>query len=102
MTIPFSDDHDEIIVPVTINGQPRRFLLDSGAGNSFITEGAAKGLDLTTTGDVPAVGYGGSARTGIATHATLELPGAVRVQGQTLYVMQDPSITQALIQTRRH
>ena len=45
---------------------------------------------------MPAVGYGGSARTGIATHATLELPGAVRVQGQTLYVMRDPGITQAL------
>ena len=97
VTIPFSHDHDEIILPVTINGQARRFLLDSGAGNSFITEGAAKGLGLNTTGSVPAVGYGGSARTGIATHATLELPGAVRVQGQTLYVMQDPSITQALI-----
>ena len=95
-TIPFSDDHDEIVLPITINGQPRRFLLDSGAGNSFITEGAAKALNLTTVGNVPAVGYGGAARTGIATHATLELPGAVRIQGQTLYVVQDPTITQAL------
>ena len=44
-TIPFTDTHGEIVLPVTINGQPRRFLLDSGAGNSFITEGAAKGLN---------------------------------------------------------
>jgi len=95
-SIPFSDDHGEIIVPVTVNGQPRRLLLDSGAGNSFLTGNGSQGLNLATVGSVPAVGYGGAARTGIATHATLELPGAVRVQGQTLYVVQDPGIARAL------
>ncbi len=95
-TIPFTDDHNEIVVPVTVNGHARQFLLDSGAGSSFITAQAAQQVGLTAQGDLPAVGYGGLASSGIATQAALEVPGAVRLAGQSLYVLKDPHLAQTL------
>ncbi len=95
VVIPFDDAGGEIVVPVTINGHTLRFLLDSGAGSSFITGQAAQTLGLTTQGMLPAVGYGGTASSGLATHATVELPG-LRLTNQNLYVIKDPAVAQTL------
>lgn len=95
-TVAFEDDHNEIVVPVVVNGQPHKFLLDSGAGNSFITAAAAKALNLYGGFNPPALGYGGAASSKIATQATVELPGGVRLKNQNLYVIQDPGVSQSL------
>lgn len=95
-TVPFEDDHNEIVVPVVVNGQPHKFLLDSGAGNSFITAGAARALALYKGADFPALGYGGAAASKIATQATVELAGGVRLKNQNLYVIGAPRVGQAL------
>ena len=95
-TVPFEDEHHEIVVPVTVNGQPHKFILDSGAGSSFITLSAAKALNLYKGADFPALGYGGTTPSKIATQATVDLGGSVRLKGQSLYVIADPRIGQAL------
>ncbi len=95
-SLPFSTDNSEIVVPVTINGHALRFLLDSGSGTAFVTEGGAKAAGLTTQGDLPALGYGGSAATGLAADTTLDIGGAVRLSHLTLHVIKDPAITRLL------
>lgn len=95
-TLPFSADDNEIVLPVTINGHPLRFLLDSGSGTAFVTEGGAKAAGLTTQGDLPALGYGGAAATGLAADTTLEVGNAVRLSHLTLHVIKDPTITRLL------
>ncbi len=97
-TVPYTDDHGEIVVAVTVNGKALHLLLDSGASSSFLTADAVRSLDLPLSGSVPAIGYGGAAHTGVAAHATLELPGAVRLPNQTLYVLRDPAVAAALSQ----
>ena len=95
-TLAFSTDSNEIILPVTINGHTLRFLLDSGSGTAFITEGGAKVAGLTTQGDLPALGYGGAAATGLAADTTLDVGDAVRLSHLTLHVIKDPAITRLL------
>ncbi len=93
---PFVTDENEVIVFVSVNGHPLRFLLDSGAGGAFITAQAAQEAGLNTQGNLPTLGYGGSSDTGIATQATLELGGAVRLSGQLLHVIKDPNVGKRL------
>ena len=100
-TLPFATDSGEIVLPVTINGHPLRFLLDSGAGTAFVTEGGAKAAGLTTQGNLPALGYGGSAATGLAADTTLDVGNAVRLTHLTLHVIKDPAITK-LLEERGH
>ena len=94
--VPFQTIGGEIVVPVKVNGQARRFVLDSGAGSSFITAKAARDLALDMSGSVPALGYGKAISSGVATHARLEVPGAVWMDGQSLYVLSDPTLAQML------
>ena len=95
-TLPFANDNNEIIFPVTINGHALRFLLDSGSGTAFVTEAGAKIAGLTTQGNLPALGYGGTAETGLAADTTLDVGDAVRLSHLTLHVIKDPAITQLL------
>lgn len=95
-TLPFGTDSGEIVLPVTINGHALRFLLDSGSGTAFVTEGGAKAAGLTTQGNLPALGYGGSAETGLAADTTLDVGNAVRLSHLTLHVIKDPAITRLL------
>ncbi len=95
-SVPFTAESGEIVVPVTVNGHALRFLLDSGSGTAFVTEGGAKTAGLTTQGDLPALGYGGSAATGLAADTTLEVGNAVRLTHLTLHVIKDPAITRLL------
>lgn len=89
ITFPFTLEDNEIIVPVTINGQKQKFILDSGAASSFITSTAAKDLNLSLKGNVAAVGYGGTTKTGIATNTEITLGDSVKLKKQILYVVQD-------------
>ncbi|MGI4787725.1 MAG: aspartyl protease family protein [Janthinobacterium lividum] len=95
-SLPFETADNEIVLPVTINGHTLRLLLDSGSGTSFVTEAAAQTAGLTTQGNLPALGYGGTAATGITTDTTLDVGDAVRLSHQTLHVIQDPAITRQL------
>lgn len=95
-TIPFTTEDNEIVIPVSVNGHALRFLLDSGAGSAFVTEQAAQTAGLITQGEFPALGYGGSSATGIATDATLEVGDSVRLQHQPLHVIKDPNVTKLL------
>ena len=95
-TFNFVSQDNEIILPVTINGQPHRLMLDSGAAGSFLTGDAARSLKLSLKGNFPALGYGGVAKSGVATNAKVELPGAVSLNGLTLRVIDDPTVTSAL------
>ena len=97
-SIPFTTESGEIIVPVTLNGHPLRFLLDSGASEAFVTEAAAQTAALTTQGDLPALGYGGSAATSLAADTTLDVGGAVRLSHLTMHVIKNPAITRLLNQ----
>lgn len=97
-TIPFTSQDAEIILPVTINGHQFHFLLDSGAGSSFITGGSAKVAGLTSQGSVAAVGYGGTTETGLSTHTVVDVGNALRLKGQLLYVIQDPRLASTLAQ----
>lgn len=95
-TVSFQTLGGEIVVPVTVNGQARRFVLDSGAASSFITARAARDLALDMSGSVPVLGYGKAAASSIATHARLEVAGGVWMDGQSLYVLRDPALAQML------
>jgi predicted aspartyl protease len=95
-TIPFTSDDNEVVIPVTINGHKLRFILDSGAGSSFLTGAGAKLAGVTSEGNMAAVGYGGTARTGLATHTTVDVGDALRLKGQLLYVIQDAQLAKSL------
>ncbi len=95
-TVPFQMIAGEIVVPVKVNGQSRRFVLDSGAGSSFITAQAAHSLALDMAGSVPTLGYGKSVPSIVASHTRLEVPGGVWMDGQRLSVLSDPGLAQML------
>jgi predicted aspartyl protease len=95
-TLPFANDNNEIIFPVTINGHILRFLLDSGSGTAFITAEAAQTAGLTTQGNLPALGYGGTTATGIAADTTVDIGAAVRLSHVALHVIKDPAVTRLL------
>lgn len=94
--LPFTLEDNEIIVPVTVNGHPLRMLLDSGAGSAFVSAEAARTAGLTTEGDLPAMGYGGAAATGLAKEATLEIGQAVSLPHQVLHVIKDENVAKQL------
>ena len=96
VSFPFETDDNEVIMAVTVNGHPLRLLLDSGAGGAFVTAQAAETAGLTTQGNLPALGYGGASFTGLATEATVEIGGSVRLSGLTLHVIKDPNIAKLL------
>ena len=95
-TFPFTTEANEVVVPVTVNGHTLRMLLDSGAGSAFVTAEAARTAGLTTEGDLPAIGYGGSAATGLAKDATLELGSAISLSHQVIHVIKDEGVTKQL------
>ncbi len=95
-SLPFVTQANEIIVPVTVNGHTLHLLLDSGAGSAFLSAQAAKTAGLITEGDLPAIGYGGAAATGLAKDAMLELGSAVSLSHQVLHVIKDEGVTRQL------
>jgi len=100
VSFPFATDDNEVVVYASVNGHPLRFLLDSGAGGAFVTAQAAQAAGLTTRGNLPALGYGGSSATGLATQATVEIGGAVRLSRQLLHVIKDPNVAKLLSEHR--
>jgi predicted aspartyl protease len=96
VTIPFKNPHSEIVLEAKINGQPIDLLLDTGAAKTFITTNGAKKLGLKTAGEIMALGYGGSSAVQISDPTTVEISNAVRMPGQSLYIMSDEKTGQAL------
>jgi len=96
VTVPFDAAGNEIVVPVLVNGQARRFLLDSGAGTTFLTGQAAQNIGLTMQGHIAALGYGKATSAGIATKARIEIPGGVWMSGQSISVLSDPHLAKTL------
>lgn len=94
--LAFTDEDGEIVIPVVVNGHTLRMLLDSGAGSAFVTAEAARTAGLTTEGDLPAIGYGGSTATGLAKDATLELGQTVALSHQVMHVIKDEAVTKQL------
>jgi len=96
VTLPFKSPHNEILLDAKINGQPISLLLDTGAARTFITADAAKKMDLKTAGEVTALGYGGSSTVKISDPATIEIADAVKIPGQSLYIIGDKKTGDAL------
>jgi hypothetical protein len=86
-TIPFHELPDgHIVVPVTVNGQPAEFWLDTGGINSMLPE-AAKRLGITGKGSMSSSGAGGKqvhAKVGKA--AKLKLGGKITLHNQTFHI----------------
>jgi len=95
-SLPFTLESGEIILHVQVNGHPLRLLLDSGAGESFVTAEAAQVAGLDAEGNLQALGYGGASTTGVATAATIEVGEAVRIRHLSLVVIKDPHVSQLL------
>ena len=95
-TVSFDFSHGEVTLPVSVNGHLLHLVLDSGAATSFVTGVAAAQIGLTTQGQLPAVGYGGASLSGVASGVTLEIMGAARLTGQSVYVLQDPAVAKIL------
>ncbi len=95
-SLPFTSDGGEVVVAVSVNGHPLRLLLDSGAGSAFLSAEAARTAGLTTEGDLPALGYGGAAATGLVGDATLQLAQAVMLSHQVMHVIKDEGVTKQL------
>ena len=101
VAFPFVTDDNEVVIYAAVNGHPLRFLLDSGAAGAFVTAQGAQAAKLSTQGNLPALGYGGSSATGLAAQATLEFGGAVRLSHQLLHVIKDPTVAK-LLSTHGH
>lgn len=95
-SIPFQLVNGEIVMQASVNGQSLNLLLDTGAGKSFLTEDAATKAELTVAGQVVTLGYGGSAPTAVSDPVTVEIPGALKISNQKIYVVLDPSTNEAL------
>ena len=78
-TVPFDFDDGEIGVDVSVNGQPGRVFLDSGASGIALSKATADALKLPQSGFLEARGYGGSADLLPVKVHTFEIPGAVRL-----------------------
>ena len=59
-TVPFDMDDGEIGLAVTLEGQPARVFLDSGASGIALSQRTATKLGLKSSGYLEARGYGGS------------------------------------------
>ncbi|MFH2034832.1 MAG: retropepsin-like aspartic protease [Candidatus Zixiibacteriota bacterium] len=59
ITIPFSYYNGHIYIEGSVDGQPGRFILDSGAGANVIDRAFAEKIGLEKTGDLPSKGVTG-------------------------------------------
>jgi predicted aspartyl protease len=76
-TVPFEMDDGEIGLNVTLDGQPARVFLDSGASGIALSQATAARLGLKSDGFLEARGYGGSTDLHPVRLGRLEVPGAV-------------------------
>lgn len=64
-----------IVVPVMVNGQPFRFILDTGASGTIVSKQVAKKLKLARGGKAVALGATGSSAVYLSTIDSLEIGG---------------------------
>lgn len=90
---PTTRDHvGRVVVPVTINGKgPFRFIVDTGANHSTISERLVQALGLQTTGTTPVVldGITGSAQVAYVTVDRLQA-GELTLEKESLPVIAAP------------
>jgi predicted aspartyl protease len=93
LAVKFQDNRP--MVPVSINGQPAWFLIDTGASNTMIWGGAAKslGLRLYTSDGVKFYGVGGGRDAMYASVATFGLAGAT-AKGLDIFAIDQPGSAQ--------
>jgi predicted aspartyl protease len=94
LTIPMTVDERHIYVNVTVNGQPARFVLDTGAGGNVITPEAARRLGLTSSQQATAVGTANRVDAGVASLRRLTVGGTV-VENEPIFIIPLPEALQA-------
>ncbi len=88
--IPIAIVNHHVFVDVTFDGHPLRFMVDTG-GVNLLTRVAAQRIGLASLGAIEARGPGDrSVGSGFARVETLEIGGAVALQGQLLRVLDMP------------
>ncbi len=86
VTVLLEVEGDHIFVEVNVNGKgPYRFLLDSGAGATIVSEDIADTLHLEVKKGLHAVGVGGAKDMGAATLESLRI-GAFRIDNLHVFV----------------
>jgi len=80
--IAFRFDMDHILIPITIAGKERLWLLDTGAGMTVIDSAFAVELGLKPEGNVKGAGIGNTVNVGFVKIPDFELPG-LRINSQT-------------------
>lgn len=76
VVLPFHFENNHIQLETMINGRgPYMFLLDSGAGMTFVAASLARELGIGVVGEVPARGVGGYSRIGFGEIDSLNFGG---------------------------
>ena len=95
--LSFPDDQPRIvIIAASIEGEPVRALLDSGAQSSVVDRGLAERLGLRSSPIAPVVAYGVSGQPQIGRSASMDLAvGALRLSGLRAAVLDLQPIASA-------
>lgn len=92
-TIPFKLINNHIYIPVTVNGHPLQFMLDTGGAN-ILTPAAAKSAGIASKGALQGGGVGKkSVNTGIGKVANLTLGGKVTLRNQVFGILPLPGFS---------
>lgn len=95
-TVPFTLMYNVVFVPVSVNGRPLRFMLDSGGGN-VLTASAAKSADIRSEGKLESGGFGKkSVNMGYGKVKDLTLGGKITLDNQLFRVLAAPNISEYL------
>jgi hypothetical protein len=80
--IDFLYQMEHILIPITVGGKERFWLLDTGAGMTVIDSAFAVGLGLKPEGEMKGAGIGNTVNVGFVKIPSLELPG-LKINSQT-------------------
>ena len=88
--VRYSMEHGNLFLPLTINGQPARYFMDSGAGFSILTESEAKRLGMRIEPVTIPAGTSSGVQTlfSLAVAERLEI-GEIRVENVAFFVAGD-------------
>jgi clan AA aspartic protease (TIGR02281 family) len=94
LSVPITVDDRHIYVDVMVNGQPARFVLDTGAGGNVITPEAARKFGLSSTQKASAVGTADRVDAGVVTLKRLAVGTAV-LEDEPIFIIPLPEALQA-------
>lgn len=85
--LPVKLEHNEVLIPVGVNGQQSWFIVDTGAVNTSIFNDAAASLGLRQySGRQDFCGVGGCQRANLVNVASFELSGS-KINGLSMFVV---------------